>query len=171
MRDFDDNEFPLAYLITFRCYGSWLHGDVRGSTDRRHNIYGTPKIAINPSLEASDVAQREHEPTRLDARQRQAVEQALRDVCVYRGFNLRAINVRTNHVHAVVSAMLKPEPILSAFKSYATRALRNGGLLSVQIKPWARHGSTIYLWKEQDVAKAIEYVVLGQGKELFRLDD
>ena len=27
MRDFDDNEFPLAYLITFRCYGTWLHGD------------------------------------------------------------------------------------------------------------------------------------------------
>ena len=26
MRDFDDNEFPLAYLITFRCYGTWLQG-------------------------------------------------------------------------------------------------------------------------------------------------
>jgi len=25
MRDFDDNEFPLAHLITFRCYGTWLH--------------------------------------------------------------------------------------------------------------------------------------------------
>ncbi len=31
------------------------------------------------------------------------------------------------------------------------------------IKPWARHGSTIYLWKERDVEKAVEYVLLGQG--------
>ncbi|HMT07731.1 MAG TPA: hypothetical protein PKA82_06975 [Pyrinomonadaceae bacterium] len=24
--DFDENEFPLGYLITFRTYGTWLHG-------------------------------------------------------------------------------------------------------------------------------------------------
>jgi hypothetical protein len=23
--DWDDNQFPLAYLITIRCYGTWLH--------------------------------------------------------------------------------------------------------------------------------------------------
>jgi len=61
--------------------------------------------------------------------------------------------------------------VLDAFKSYATRALREAGLVSMKVKLWARHGSTIYLWKERDVAKAIEYVMLGQGDELFRLDD
>ena len=25
---------PLAYFITFTCYGNWLHGDERGSVDR-----------------------------------------------------------------------------------------------------------------------------------------
>jgi REP element-mobilizing transposase RayT len=170
MRDFDDNEFPLAYLITFRCYGTWLHGDARRSMDRKHNTYGTPKIAPNPQLEASDAGERLHEPIRLDARQRQVVERAVKKVCDYRGFFLRAINVRTNHVHTVVSVMRKPEPVLNAFKSYATRALRQAGLLSEHVKPWARHGSTIYLWKEQDLAKAIEYVLLGQG-ELFKLND
>ena len=29
VRDFDDNEFPLAYFISFRTYGTWLHGDER----------------------------------------------------------------------------------------------------------------------------------------------
>ena len=33
---------PLAYLITFRTYGTWLHGDARGSVDREHNVFGTP---------------------------------------------------------------------------------------------------------------------------------
>jgi REP element-mobilizing transposase RayT len=171
MRDFDDNEFPLAYLITFRCYGTWVHGDARGSMDRKQNIYGTPKIAPNSRLEGSDLKQRKHPPITLDAAQRKVVESAVREVCEYRKHDLRAINVRTNHVHAVVTAAMKPEPVLDSFKSYATRALHQTGLFSPGVKPWARHGSTIYLWKEQDVAKAIAYVKLGQGDELFRLDD
>ncbi len=171
MRDFDDNEFPLAYLITFRCYGTWLHGDARRSTDRKQNIYGTPRIAANPQLETSDTQQLKHLPITLEARQRQVIEQAVRDVCNFRPFILRAINVRTNHVHTVVTAMREPEPVLNAFKAYSTRALRRSGLLSAEAKPWARHGSTIYLWKERDVAKAVEYVMLGQGDELFRLAD
>ena len=94
------------------------------------------------------------------------VEKAVREVCLYRKYWLRAINARTNHVHAVVSAPCEPEPILDAFKSYATRALRRAGLLSAAIKPWARHGSTVYLWKERDVEQAIAYVLLGQGDDL-----
>jgi hypothetical protein len=31
---------PLAYFLTFGTYGSWLHGDVRGSKDPRHNTLG-----------------------------------------------------------------------------------------------------------------------------------
>jgi hypothetical protein len=82
---------------------------------------------------------------------------------------MRAINVRTNHAHTVVSALNYPEPILEAFKSYATRALRATGSLAATVKPWARHGSTIYLWKERDVEKAVEYVLLGRDRE-FSLD-
>ena len=106
MRDFDDNDFPLAYLITFRCYGTWLHGDERGSMDRSHNGYGTLKIPPNQSLEQSDEKQRKYPAVTLNTRQRVIVEKALRAVCENRKFLLRAISVRTNHVHTVVSAML-----------------------------------------------------------------
>jgi hypothetical protein len=27
--DFQDRSTPVGYLITFRCYGTWLHGDER----------------------------------------------------------------------------------------------------------------------------------------------
>jgi len=170
-RNFDDNEFPLAYLLTFRCYGTWVHGDERGSMDRQHNVYGTAKIPPNSSLLRSDTIQLKYPTYRLDARRRQVVENAVREVCDYRHYILRAINVRTNHVHSVVTAMRKPEPVLNAFQAYSTRALRREGLNTPGVRPWARHGSTIYLWKERDVAKAVEYVLLGQGDELFRLDD
>jgi REP element-mobilizing transposase RayT len=170
VRDFDDNEFPLAYLITFRCYGTWVHGDQRGSMDRKHNLYGSPKIAPNSGLLRSDKMQLKHRAHNLGAIEREVVEKAIREVCAYRRYMLRAINVRTNHVHAVVTAMSKPEPVLNAFQAYSTRALVTAGLNPSGAKPWARHGSTIYLWKEHDVAKAVEYVVWGQGDELFRRD-
>ena len=171
MRDFDDNEFPLAYLITLRTYGTWLHGDERGSMDRKQNAYGTSKIAPNSPLKRSDRKQLKHPPVTLNARQRAVVEKAIREVCDNRPYVLRAINVRTNHVHSVVTAMQDPELVLNGFKAYATRALRRKKLMPVKVKPWARHGSTVYLWKERDVGKAIEYVMLSQGDDLFRLDD
>jgi REP element-mobilizing transposase RayT len=99
------------------------------------------------------------------------VEHAIREVCTNRGYWLRAINVRTNHVHTVVSAAIDPEPILQAFQAYATRKLRRAGLLPEDVKPWTRHGSTPYLWKERHVERAMDYVVNGQGDELPSFDD
>lgn len=139
--------------------------------DRKHNVYGTSKTAPNSRLLRSDTKQLKHPPFRLGAKARQVVEKAVREVCEHRKYLLRAINVRTNHVHTVVTAMTKPEPVLISFQAYSTRALRKEGLNSPGVKPWARHGSTIYLWKERDVAKAMKYVLLGQGNDLFRLDD
>jgi len=34
--DFNDRNAPIGYLITFRCYGTWLHGDEGASVDRHH---------------------------------------------------------------------------------------------------------------------------------------
>jgi len=168
MRDFDLNEFPLAYLITFRCYGTWLHGDPRGSYRRNYRLpSGVSYVPVRPALEKAEREQLKSPTIRLNNRQRAVVERAIREVCTNRGYQLRAINVRTNHVHAVVSAMINPERILAAFKSYSTRALRNLGLDS-DVKPWSRHGSTIYLWKETDVEKGIEYVVFGQDQKFVR---
>ena len=40
----NDTDLPLGYLITFRSYGTWLHGDERGSIDRFHNRYKAPYL-------------------------------------------------------------------------------------------------------------------------------
>ena len=41
-REFSDDHIPLAYFITFRSYGTWLHGDKRGSVDRLHRRFVLP---------------------------------------------------------------------------------------------------------------------------------
>ena len=170
--DYDDLDFPLAYLITFRCYGTWLHGDERGAIDRHgHNVYGTPRLAPNRRLQ--DLMRRgmKQQPFLLSPEQREIVEAAIHEVCQHRGYELRAINARSNHVHVVVSAQSKPEPIRDAFKSYTTRTLRDAHLIGEQTRPWERGGSRRYLWKPRHVALAIEYVLYGQGDIIPDFED
>jgi hypothetical protein len=56
---------------------------------------------------------------------------------------------------------------LEAIKAYATRELRQTGSMPATVKPWARHGSTRYLWKDKNVEKATAYVMYEQGDEPF----
>src|SRR5436309_8869470 len=80
----NDTDLPLAYLITFRCHGTWLHGDDRGSTDRRHNIYRTPHIPANERWQQHNTKALKSEAQTLDAQQRQSIENAIRETCLYR---------------------------------------------------------------------------------------
>jgi REP element-mobilizing transposase RayT len=165
--DWDDREFPLAYLITFRTYGTWLHGDERLSVDLRgQNAYGSPYVERNKQLSDLMKENMPGPPFILEASHRKYVDEAIREVCLYKNFALKAINLRTNHVHSVVSAGSKPEPIATAFKSYATRRLRKEGLVGPDVKVWSRGESTRYLWKQEFVERAIDHVINGQGDEL-----
>ena len=164
--EYDYNEFPLAYLITFRCYGTWLHGDARGSVDREQNVYGTPFLPRDEARENEERLRLKHPPVTLDEASRLIVEQTIPEVCQYRGWALRAISVRTNHAHAVVSAQCHPDKVLNDFKAYCTRRMKEDGLWKSKTSPWAEHGSKRYLWKEQNVARAIDYVLNHQGDAL-----
>jgi REP element-mobilizing transposase RayT len=103
-------------------------------------------------------------PYFLDPEGRAAVLQAIREVCLHRGWSLLAAHVRTTHVHAIVEAGVLPERIMNAFKSYASRGLNRLGRDGPNRKRWARHGSTRWLWKDEDVRRAIQYVVEQQGE-------
>ncbi|MBI3940802.1 MAG: hypothetical protein HY315_08205 [Acidobacteria bacterium] len=49
---------PLAYLITIRCYGTWLHGEIRGSVTRFVNRFEVPHLGYLPELLVLDLARR-----------------------------------------------------------------------------------------------------------------
>lgn len=88
-----------------------------------------------------------------------------------RRWQLHVINVRTNHVHVVVSiARLNPARALNAFKAYSTRRMRGDGNWTERHSPWADRGSQRYLWNERSLAQAIDYVRNGQGDELPDFD-
>ena len=70
---------PLAYLITFRSYGTWLHGDPRGSVDRFHNQYGEPVFPPNAARLGQTEVRLKRVPVVLTEVQRQSVERAIRE--------------------------------------------------------------------------------------------
>lgn len=167
----NDTDIPIAHLISFRCYGTWLHGDERGSIDRFHNRYQEPYIAPNDGWKAYISTKLKSEPVILSAEQRTTVERAIREVCDYRRWALHAANVRTNHAHTVVSiGAYSSKFALNSFKAYSTRHLRQSGLWSYSHSPWSDKGSRRHIWNEEELQRAIDYVVNGQGGPLPDFD-
>ena len=154
---------PLAYLITFTCYGTRLHGDPSGSVDLDHNIPGTPYLPANPRRVLAHEEKLKQDRCTLDRARREAVLQAIREVCSHRGWNLFAAHVRSTHAHFVVSAQEAPEKVLNDVKAYASRSLNRASLDRNAPRRWSRHGSTRYLWKQEHVGAAIHYVIREQG--------
>ena len=136
---------PMAYLVSFRTYGSWIPGDARGTVDRAHNRVGTPTAPRNDTRAASAKERMPTPEVTLDTTQRESVDAAIRRVCAHSGWRLLALNVRSNHVHCVVTSDTTPERTMTAFKSWATRGLDEAGRRP-DGRVWARHGSTRWLW-------------------------
>ena len=156
----------MTYLITFACYGCRLHGSESGSVDRDHNAPGTPILEVDSARIVSEGERMDQAPYHLDQIRRDAVLEAIQEVCVHRGWSLLAAHVRSNHVHTVVEAETPPERVMADFKAYASRRLNRMRLDEPNRKRWAYHGSTRWLWKPQHVSAAMQYVVAEQGEAM-----
>jgi REP element-mobilizing transposase RayT len=168
----NDTDIPLGYLITFRCYGTWLHGDDRGSVDAFHNRYKAPYALPNRARHRHNQGTLKGEAVLLDASQRASVEAAIRETCTIRKWILHALSVRTNHVHTVVSAGdRKPELALNALKANSTRRMRQDGNWQHDYSPWVDRGSKRCLWNERSLERAVDYVINGQGDQLPDFDE
>jgi REP element-mobilizing transposase RayT len=160
----------VTYLITFVCYGCHLHGSEAGSVDPADNLPGSPTVKEDSASVAFEAQRMDQPPYHLDQPRRDAVLEAIQEVCLHRGWSLRAAHVRSNHVHTVVDAGVPPERVMSDFKAYASRRLNRINLDEPDRKRWARHGSTRWLWKPQHVSAAMQYVVVGQGDAMSVFD-
>ena len=181
-----------TYFVTMTCYGTWLHGNARGSVDREHNDWLTPPLEPDEERERQAFALLKHAPVKFGPRQRQAVFHAIQEVCQHRGWRLHAVNVRTNHVHIVVTANRRGKQVMNDFKSYATRQMKESQCLpesclevfheprqpraapvrkrspedAPKYKVWTRGGSARPIDTENSFRRAIEYTLHEQGIDL-----
>jgi len=158
---------PAGYLITFTTYGERLHGDPRGSVERIRRGGGAQSLEPDPTRERRERRNvRSAAPLRLDGKARAVVAATITEVARFKGWQLHTVNVRTNHVHVVVSGGEAPERMMNAFKAWATRRLREAGLFPESEEIWTRHGSTRYLWAERDIEQACLCVAEAQGEDI-----
>ncbi len=160
---------PLAYLLTWTCYGTWLHGDERGSVDDEHHIYGDQYAPTDPTRVGRSSERLRRAQVHLDEPARAVVSTRIEQHCRIKGWELLALNVRTNHVHVVVAVGdVSPRVALSQFKAWTTRRLREAGRVGPDAAVWTRRGSSRYLWDRESVARAVAYVTDYQGDDLAR---
>ena len=155
---------PLAYFLTWTCYGTWLPGDDRGWAK-----WHCGEKLQQPLLADWCREQMTDEPVVLDEIQRAIVEDTVTKHCVLRGWYLHAINCRSNHCHVVATANSNDgEQVRDQFKSWCTRKLKE----AEGRKPsgstdrehwWTRKGSVRYLFDEESVEAAIRYTLEAQN--------
>lgn len=150
----------LAYFLTWQCYGLWLHGDERGSVDHAHNEFGTPVRTPDLSLWQRKFESMPREGYVLTTQARQIVDAVIREHAQRRNWSIHALNVRTTHVHVIISASAHtPEQVMEQLKMWATRRLQDAGMSVRGHRPWALHGSTRYIFDEEVLRDKIRYVM------------
>jgi REP element-mobilizing transposase RayT len=149
---------PLAYHITWTTYGTWLPGDARGWVEA-----GKAEVRPgDPKREAASRNAMSDPPVTLDERQRAIVQETIRAHCGVRGWQLHAINARTNHVHVVVTAVgTDPDTVMNQFKAWCSRRLNEQGARKSG-RWWTKNGSTTWINDEGYFRSAVAYVLEGQ---------
>ncbi len=177
---------PLAYFLTWTTYGTWLPGDERGWVKR-----GKGFQLPDPVVRADAEALMTESVCVLDEAQRDIVEQTIRRHCEIRGWELHAVKARSNHVHVVVSANVKPKVIRDQLKAWCTRKLkehaatlaREGTLARsaskgvtnkpnnnattdpIRTKWWTEKGSIRRIADEESLDAVVIYVLEGQDRK------
>ncbi|MBN8596625.1 MAG: transposase [Planctomycetes bacterium] len=151
---------PLAYFLTWACYGQRLHGDDRGSVDREHNLRGTAYLPPDARRVEAERKLMRSAPFALTSEMCRIADPALYAVADKEGWKILAANVRSTHVHVVVDCRSKvsPEDAMAAFKSMVTKDLGLAGLVGEDPDVWAEHGSTRWINHAAGLYGAIAYV-------------
>lgn len=158
-KEFNTGE-PLAYFLTWTTYGTWLPGDERGWNRKgehellRHNRVrhesATAKLKETQFLLASDDCS--------------LVESVILLHCDKREWKSHALSIRSNHIHAVVTAPdYKPETVVSQFKAWCSRHLQERHPQRKRF--WTQGASKRWINQESDLAVAIEYTLDAQDRK------
>jgi REP element-mobilizing transposase RayT len=104
----------------------------------------------------------------LSPEQRRLVEATIADHCRIRGWELHAVNCRTNHVHIIVTADRAPGDVREQFKAWCSRRLKElqrrqtAPGKPIRTKWWTEGGSARFLNDTAGLEAAIRYVLEGQ---------
>lgn len=155
----------IAFFYTWTTYGTWLPGDQRGWFRR-----GRGPQSPNPILQLEAALRMSESAITLDLEQRRLVEETVAAHCAIRKWVLHAVNCRSNHAHAIVTAPNRAiEVPREQFKAWCTRKLkeRERSLIgdssgALRANWWTERGWDEYLDDDRALEDAYMYVRDGQ---------
>ena len=159
--------FINAVFITVSTYGTWLHGDERGSVNRKGLTFRAHFVAPNPKLERMKRSQMDQAPMIFDAAKRVCVHNAVESFCEFKQWRLLALHVRTNHMHALILGEASSQRMVQGIKAAATRALREAKLIDATRKVWTEGASVTTCETDNDIAAVRDYIKNRQGDPLL----
>ncbi len=150
-------QHTFGVLITWTTYGTWLPGDSRGWR-AKHKGNQPP----DAKLEAEAHEKMKFDPVYLSPKDRTTIELACREHCAHRGWKLHAVTARSNHVHVVVVADVRPQTIRDQLKANCTARLRQQEKPLIRERTWTKGGDCEILFDAQSLQNAIVYTFEGQ---------
>src|SRR5262245_13004942 len=159
----------LAYFLTWPTYSTWLPGDERGWVEHRRG-WQLP----DPVRKREAAARMSEDACLFDSEQRLLVERTVAEHCRIRGWELHAVNCRTNHLHVVLTADRPPKQVRMQFKAWCTRRLKEleakrlgltcPDVIAARVREnwWAERGSDRFINDQTGLEAAIVYVRDGQ---------
>jgi REP element-mobilizing transposase RayT len=140
----------IGYMVTWTTYGTWLQGDERGYVKDGVILPG------NEKLKAANQEQQESEIVKLNAEQKQIVQNAILQEAQKFNQKIFAIAVCSNHVHVVAEVSSKSiEQIVHKYKRMASLYLHNAGLDG---KVWSTGFDKRFCFTKEEIEQKIKYV-------------
>ena len=139
-----------TWLLTLRAYGTRLPGAAEGWTSRATSRSPSRYREANPALEAHSRRIMRWPPMRFDTPRRALVRDAIRGLCVEQRWELHALAVTSDHVHALVTSGAAPVELRRAIKRDVTMALKLADLVPREVQVWADYGN---VWRINSEAR------------------
>ena len=140
----------VGYMVTWTTYGTWLQGNAKGF------VTGGKIRGENITLKKSNVGNLEGAVVRLGRRERDIVRDAILEAAKRFQQKIRAIAVRSNHVHIVAEYVEIPMGVLIGYYKSAGRiALKECGFKG---KVWTGGYDKRFCFSEKELRTRVDYV-------------
>ena len=176
---------PLAYHITFGTYGTRLHGDPRGTVDRKANKPGDPIIGAEPDWERMERSSLRFPAMLLTTENRSFIEFVVPSLCDRGGWELHVCAAKPDHVHVLLATSREAKPVRRWLKTWLSQALNeclgseppavradrdhrsrlgneglgNEGGEDRNRSWWSKGGSIKWVWDEKYFDNVYDYIV------------
>ena len=154
--------YPLAYHITFGTYGTRLHGDERGTVDRRLNRPGDPIIGADAQWERMERRALQFPPRLFAHDEMILVESLIPAVCTRGGWRLHACAAGPDHVHNVLTPLDPTRGDGEAIRMWLKRWLGQSLAQHLPLRPretfWAEGGCVRWVWSDDYFKRVVNYV-------------